>query len=228
MYEKQKSAYWDFFSQPVSLLARIILLLSLVAVIFAFRYPLWTMSFKSNQYPDPLKMSIYANHLEGQKTSERDDLREINSLNHYIGMRPLLESDFAEFTWLPFVIGGFVLLILRAVALGRLRDLVDIFVLYVYFGLFSAWDFYNKLYGYGHNLDPKAAITVPGFTPPIFGQVKIANFWVSSYPAGGSVALGIMGALIFIALAIAFWRAWRQAKSRSAATPESGQAVPEG
>ena len=225
MYEKKQAEYWDFFSQPASLLARLILLVSIVVVVFAFRFPLWTMSFRSNQYPDPLKMSIYANHLEGQKTSDRDDLREINSLNHYIGMRPLLESDFAEFTWIPFVIGGFVLLILRAVAFGRLRDLVDIFVLYVYFGAFSAWDFYNKMYAYGHNLDPKAPITVQGFTPPLLGQVKIANFWVSSYPAGGSIALGIWGALIFLALAVAFWRARRYMKGARPAPPAESQAV---
>ena len=71
------------------------------------------MSFRSNQYPGPLKMSICSNHLEGQKTDRRDDLREINALNHYIGMRPLMESDFAEFLWLPFAMGFFALITLR-------------------------------------------------------------------------------------------------------------------
>lgn len=217
MQRKQQTMYRDFFGQPASLLARLILLVSVILVFFAFRYPLWTMSFRSNQYPDPLQMSIYANHLDGQKTATRDDLREINSLNHYIGMRPLLESDFAEFTWIPFVIGGFVLLILRAVALGRIRDLIDIFVMYIYFGMFSAWDFYNKLYNYGHVLDPKAPIKVEGFTPPIYGEVKIANFWVSSFPGAGSFALAAWGLLMFAAVALACWQAWRIFKPAPAA-----------
>jgi hypothetical protein len=56
-----------------------------------------------------LALEIYSYQLEGGKTQNRDDLREINALNHYIGMRPLLESDFSEFTWLPFCIGGLML-----------------------------------------------------------------------------------------------------------------------
>ena len=205
---RQHPAYYDFFSQPISMIARVILLISIFATVFAFTNPLWVMSFRSNQYPEPLMMSIHINHLEGQKTETRDDLREINSLNHYIGMRPLLESDFAEFTWLPFVVGAFMLLALRVVAFGRLRDLVDIVVMYVYFGIFSAWDFYNKLYGYGHNLNPEAPIKVPGFTPPLLGEEKIANFWVRSYPAIGSYALAVFGALMALALLIAFWHGW--------------------
>jgi copper chaperone NosL len=195
-------AYYDFFGQPLGMHARVLLFVSIFAVFWAFRGPLWTMSFTSNQYPDPLRMAIHINRLEGQKTAMRDDLREINGLNHYIGMRPILESDFSEFSWLPFAVGGFVLLCLRCVALGRLRDLVDVVVLYIYFGLFSLWDFYTKLYNYGHNLAPDAAITVPGFTPPLYGTKKIANFWIESYPGVASFALAAFGALLTMALIV--------------------------
>jgi copper chaperone NosL len=206
---RQSGKYHDFFSQPVSTAARVILLLSLVTLVFVFQYPLWSMSFRSNQYPDPLTLWIHVDHLQGQLSADRDDLREINSLNHYIGMRPLLESDFAEFTWLPFVIGALALLLLRTVVFGRIRDLVDLCVLFIYFGAFSAWDFYNKLYGYGHNLAPDAAIKVAGFTPPMLGEVKIANFWVASYPSGGSYALGAWAFLMLLALALAMFQGWR-------------------
>ena len=80
-------------------------------------------------------MHIYSYQLEGGKTPNRDDLREINSLNHYIGMRPLLESDFSEFTLLPLFIGLLMILALRAMVLGKMSSLVDVFVLFVYFGL---------------------------------------------------------------------------------------------
>lgn len=207
-------AYYDFFGQPLGIPVRVLLFVSIFAVIWAFKGPLWTMSFTSNQYPDPLKMAIHINHLEGQKTEMRDDLREINGLNHYIGMRPILESDFSEFSWLPFAIGGFVLLVLRCVALGRLRDLTDTVVLFIYFGLFSLWDFYSKLYNYGHNLSPDAAIKVDGFTPPLYGKEKIANFWVESYPGIASFALGIFGALLCLALLLALVLAIRDLRSQ--------------
>src|SRR5438552_133022 len=103
-----------FFDNPLTLRSRIVILLAVVAMIPAFIFPLWNMSFYSNQYTDGLKLQIYAYHLEGGKTANRDDLREVNALNHYIGMKPLLESDFSEFTWLPFAFGGLILLSLRA------------------------------------------------------------------------------------------------------------------
>ncbi|HSR49696.1 MAG TPA: hypothetical protein VLV83_02640 [Acidobacteriota bacterium] len=188
----------------ISSRARLILLATLLAVPFMFYLPLWTMSFQSNQYPDPLRLEIYIDHLEGQKTPRRDDLREINSLNHYIGMRPLLESDFSEFLWMPFVVGFLVLIVLRCLVFGSIKDLVDIVVLYLYFGGFAAWTFYSRLYEYGHNLDPSAAVTVEPFTPPFFGRVRVANFWIESYPGGGSYAMIVFGVLLAAALFVAY------------------------
>src|SRR5687768_10334196 len=114
------SQEFDFLEQPLPLGSRLILIAAALVLILAFIFPLWNMTFYSNQYLDGLTLDIYAYHLEGGKTPNRDDLREINALNHYIGMRPLLESDFAEFTWLPFAIGGLMLLALRAAVMGKM------------------------------------------------------------------------------------------------------------
>jgi copper chaperone NosL len=207
---KQKlERYQALLQRPISVPARVLLVLAVLSIPLVFQSPLWTMSFQSNQYPDPLRLAIYINQLEGQKTEMRDDLREINSLNHYIGMRALMESDFSEFLWMPFVMGFFALIILRAVVFGTLRDLVDIIVIYAYFGLFSAWNFYNRLYQYGHNLNPEAAIKVEPFTPPFFGRVQIANFWVESFPGGGAYVMALFGLLIAAALVVAFQHAKR-------------------
>lgn len=211
------NAYQHTLEQPIAPWARVAMAVALVALLGAFFQPMWTMSFESNQYPDPLRLAIHLDHIEGQKSELRDDLREINSLNHYIGMRPLLESEFSEFLWLPFVIGFFVLIILRALVFGTVRDLIDVTVLFTYFGLFSAWDFYHRLYGYGHNLAPDAAIKVDPFTPPFFGRVKIANFWIESFPGWGSYALAVGGALLVVALGVALWRA--RGERRGAAAP---------
>jgi hypothetical protein len=190
-------------------LSRLIAVVGGLILIFVFFFPLWNMTFFSNQYTDGLTLDIYAYHLEGGKTANRDDLREINSLNHYIGMRPLLESDFAEFGWLPFAIGGLILLTLRAAVLGKMSKLVDVFAIFVYFSAYSFWSFYYRLYTYGHHLDPTAAIKVEPFTPPLFGTQQVGNFTVYSYPDIASYILIIFG--ILLAAAIFFgWRATRK------------------
>jgi len=191
---------YEFFEHSLTLKSRIVILLAVLVLIPAFIFPLWRMSFYSNQYPDGLKLTIYAYQLDGAKTSNRDDLREINALNHYIGMRPLLESEFSEFIWLPFAIGGLMILALRAMVLGKMSKLVDVFVLFTWFGLYSFWSFYHRMYLYGHNLDPQAAIKVEPFTPPLLGTEIVGNFTVYSYPDIASFALIAFGLLMFLAI----------------------------
>lgn len=204
-YKRLLNAEYEFLERPLPPGSRLITIVAALALILVFIYPLWNMTFYSNQYTDGLALDIYAYHLEGGKTANRDDLREINSLNHYIGMRPLLESDFGEFLWLPFAIGGLMLLALRAAVLGKMSKLVDVFVIFTYFSLFSLWSFYYRLYSYGHHLDPTAAIKVPPFTPPLFGTQQVGNFTVYSYPDIASYALCLFGVLLLVAIV---W-AWR-------------------
>jgi hypothetical protein len=183
-----------FFELPLTVKSRLLILIAVIALLPVYFFPLWNMTFFSNQYTDGLVLHIYSYQLEGGKKHNRDDLREINSLNHYIGMRPLLESDFSEFTWIPLVVGLLMILALRAMVIGKMSNLVDVFVLFVYFGAFSMWSFYHRLYMYAHNLDPTASIKVPPFTPPFFGSKQIANFMVNSFPG--------LGAYAFVAFAV--------------------------
>lgn len=192
----------SFFDRALTRKSRLALLLAVLVLLPVYFFPLWNMTFHSNQYTDGLELHIYAFELQGGKTPNRDDLREINSLNHYIGMRPLLESDFSEFTWLPFAIGALILLTLRATVIGKMANVVDVFVLFSYFGLFSLWSFYHRLYTYGHNLDPTAAIKVQPFTPPLFGTKQIANFSVASYPDIGSFSLVAFSVLLLAAIVL--------------------------
>jgi hypothetical protein len=196
----------SFFDRALTVKSRLVLLLAALILLPVYFFPLWNMTFRSNQYTDGLVLHIYAYELQGGKTPNRDDLREINSLNHYIGMRPLLESDFSEFVWLPFAIGALVLLTLRSLVIGKMANVIDVFVLFSYFGLFSLWSFYHRLYVYGHNLDPTAAIKVEPFTPPLFGAKQIANFSVTSYPDVASFSLFAFAVLLVVAI----WLSARQ------------------
>ena len=189
-----------FFELPLQLRSRILVLVAALLLIPSYLFPLYQMTLYSNQFPDGLVLKIYSYTLEGGNTANRDDLREINSLNHYIGMRPLLESDFSEFKWLPFGIGALVLLALRAIAFGKMSKLVDLVVLFLYFAMFSLWSFGHRLYQYGHVLEPTAAIKVKPFSPPIFGTQQIANFTVNNYP--GPATYLITASLVLMMLAL--------------------------
>lgn len=189
-----------FFELPLQLRSRILILAAAVLLIPSFLFPLYQMTLYSNQFPDGLVLNIYSYSLEGAHSNNRDDLREINSLNHYIGMRPLLESDFSEFKWLPLGIGAFTLLALRAIAFGKMSKLVDVVVLFLYFAIFSLWSFGHRLSQYGHVLDPTAAIKVKPFTPPIFGTQQIANFTVNNYPGPATYLITASLVLMIAAL----------------------------
>jgi hypothetical protein len=190
----------SFFETPIDMRSRVLVFVGALLLLPTLFLPLWNMTLYSNQFPDGLELNIYSSKLEGGKTQDRDDLKEINSLNHYIGMRALREDDFTEFKWIPFVIGGTMLLAFRAIVLGKMSKLIDLFVLFTYFGLFSLWTFYHKLYLYGHELDATAAIKVPPFTPPMFGHKTMANFEVYSYPASGSYFMAVFPALLLAAV----------------------------
>lgn len=196
--------------QPIGPRPRLLLVVAALCLVGAYLFPLWNMTMFAPQYPAGLRLDIHSYKLEGGNGGQ--DITEINVLNHYIGMRDLEAADFTEFKWIPFVVGILGLLFLRAAVLGRLAHLLDVLVLYVYFGLFSLWSFGYKMYQYGHNLDPKAAVRVDPFMPPLFGGKQLANFEVYSYPQAGSYALSAVALL----LALAFLLAWRESRRNAA------------
>lgn len=189
-----------FFDRPLGLGSRIMILAAALLLLPAFFFPLYTMTLYSNQFPDGLKLYINASTLRGGLSPDRDDLKEINSLNHYIGMHALQEADFTEFQWIPLMLGFFIILSLRAIVMGKMSGVVDTLVLFSWFGVFAFWHFYSRLYSYGHHLDPTAAIKLKPFTPPLFGSQQMGNFTVYNYPAPGTYFM--LGFALLLALAI--------------------------
>jgi hypothetical protein len=187
----------------------------------AFETPLWTMTMYAPQYPNGLRLQIYSHKLEGGNGGQ--DVKEINVLNHYIGMKELSTEDFTEFKWLPFVVGALGLLFLRGVVFGTVGNLLDITVLFLYFSVFSLWSFGYKLWAYGHNLAPTAAVKVAPFMPPLFGGRQLANFEDYSYPAAASYALGATAAALIVALLLS-WRAARREIASASAGLAAGTA----
>jgi hypothetical protein len=157
--------------------------LLLVAVFF----PLWEITMFAQMFPEGIRMWIYPHKLVGGNAGA--DLQGINILNHYIGMQEIRAQDFPEMKFIPFALGLFFLLGLRTAVFGRVHQLVDLLVLFIYFGLFSLAAFYYRMYTFGHQLSPEAPIKVAPFTPPVFGRQHIANFDVYSYPGPGTYLL---------------------------------------
>lgn len=187
-----------FLRRPLNLTSRLLLLAAVGAVVAAVFLPLWKINLVAPQYREGLNLHIYSYQLVGGNGGQ--DLVEINGLNHYIGMKPLAQADFVEMTWLPFAFGVFALLALRAAVIGRMVSLVDLLVLFLYFGAFSMGNFYYRLYSYGHHLDPRAPVTIEPFTPVMLGSQKIANFVQTSLPQTGGLLLGVFPVLIVAAM----------------------------
>jgi hypothetical protein len=214
------SALNRFFAalgRPLPGWQRLALLAALVPLALSFTQPLWNIRMFAPQYPQGLSLDIYAYTIEGG--NDGNDLNEINILNHYIGMRKLERAEFTDLDWIPFAIGILALLTLRVAALGDLRALIDLAVLTVYFGLFSAGRFAFRLWVFGHYLDPKAPVRVDPFLPPIFGTKQIANFTASSYPRAGTILITLFAAIV---LALALW----QIVSALRGDGKEGSAVP--
>jgi len=199
-----------FLQRPLGTVPRGLLVLAAAAMFVVYFLPLWNLTMFAPQYPNGLRLDIYNHQLIGGNSGQ--DVREINVLNHYIGMHDLAAEDFDEFAWMPFALGAIGLLFLRAVVLGTVKEMVDATMVFAYVGLFSLWSFGYRLYQYGHNLAPSAPVKVAPFTPPVFGYQKIANFEVYSYPRTGTYVL--VGVIVL--LAWGFVLAWRDRKTASA------------
>lgn len=187
-----------FLDRPLNMTSRILMGLAALLVAGAILAPLWQIRLEAPMYEDALLMDIYAYKLEGGNDGQ--DLKEINTLNKYVGMRTIKEADFTEMDWMPFVLGGFALLALRAIFFGRIRNAVDVGVLFAYFGAFSLYRFYYQMYVYAQNLDPSAPMNMEPFMPAVIGSNTVANFTQWSYPNWGSALLA--GFVILVAVSI--------------------------
>jgi copper chaperone NosL len=193
-----------WLSQVLSSRARLAVLGAGVLLLLAPFFPLWKITMFANQFPEGLRLSIYAHQLVGGNGGA--DLQGINILNHYIGMREIHAADFVEMKFIPFVLGLFLLLGLRTAVFARVGNVVDLLVLFTYFSLFSLGAFVYRMHSYGHQLSPEAPIKVEGFSPPVFGHQRIANFDVYSYPGLGSLMLALFGLCLLAVLLFEFRR----------------------
>ncbi len=178
------------YAAPTILLAvaRFLLLVSIFV-------PYWHMELDAPQYPDGLYVTAYVNHLEG-------DVKEINGLNHYIGMRPLEQAAAFERTasvWL--IVAMFLLVEVATFVHSRWAVLLALPAIGFPIGFLVDLQFW--LMTFGQNLDPEAPLSaaVKPFTPTILGEGGIGQF--STYASAG-IGLWLAGACSILTI-VAFY-----------------------
>ncbi len=167
--------------------------LVLLPVFFLPILPIWHMKLWAPQYREGLELVIYSNTIKG-------DLQNINTLNHYVGMKAITPDDFKEFTYLPQALTAFGLLALLGALFNRRWFAILGWLLFTAFAVVMFGQYAKWLYAYGHELDPRAAIKLEAFTPPLIGFKQMANFKVLSVPGLGSILLGVawgLGPFVF-------------------------------
>jgi copper chaperone NosL len=168
--------------------------------------PLWRVRLLAPQYPEGIGMLIRLNTVEGMK---EHDLRNINSLNHYIGMKAIEPDAIPELKFMPWIVAGLIASGLLVAALGRRRLLVGWTAAFALLSAAGLYDFWRWSYDYGHNLDAeKAIIVVPGMTyqPPLIGTKQLLNFTATSLPDIGGIAAGFAMLAAVAAIVLSYRR----------------------
>ena len=150
--------------------------------------PIWISKLVAPQYPKGLWLLAYGGRMEG-------DVREINGLNHYIGMRVISPEAVPEIRlWPVAVVAAGVFAMIGIFAPGRLARLARLALWFVPIG--TLVDIQRWLYTFGHSLDPEAALRLQPFTPLVIGPTKVWNFEVWGFPGPALVLLVAVAVLV--------------------------------
>ena len=178
------------------LLPTALLVLAAVMLLVSIFLPFWHMQLNAPQYPGGLHVTGYVNRLVG-------DVAEIDSLNHYIGMRPLDEAAQFERATAVMMITALSLLVLGAVFIhSKWAALLSIPAILFPIGFLV--DLHLWLSYFGNNLDPTAPLSssIKPFTPPVLGTGKVGQFETIASAQSGLILAAVASLVILVAL----WR----------------------
>ena len=181
--------------------SKILIIIAALMVMLTFVFPLWYIDLEAPQYPEGIGLQIWINQIVGQNPH---DLANINGLNHYIGMKEIESESIPELKIMPYLMIFMMLFGLMAGILGK-RTLVYIWILlFVIMAAIGMYDFYMWEYDYGHDLNPLAAIKIPGmaYQPPLIGSKMLLNFNAISMPHIATYILAFVVMLAAAALVI--------------------------
>jgi hypothetical protein len=172
-----------------------LLTLAGVLLVASIALPYWSITLHAPQYPKGLAVDVYV-----YKMAPMRNVREVDGLNHYIGMIKLTDAAELERSISRF---GLPLLALLAVASfwlrGRWRLIARLPI--VLYPLVFVADLFAWLYYAGHSLDPHAALSssIKEFTPRLFGTGKIGQFSTEASFGNGFYLAVAAAAIVLIA-----------------------------
>lgn len=177
-----------------------LILTALALALFAASYfqPFWTFKLYAPQYPRGLTLTISLTGFSG-------DVREIDMLNHYIGMASLTHGAALEREYAHLLVGGLVVVLALLTLMPGKRNALAAAVLGAAYPLGFLADTFYWLYRFGHELDPRAPLHIPHFTPQLFGNGSIGQFMTFAVPQLG-FGLSVAGAVLLLAAALRFRR----------------------
>ncbi|MGD8306017.1 MAG: hypothetical protein PVF17_05135 [Ignavibacteria bacterium] len=170
-------------------------------ILLTFVFPLWYIDLEAPQYPEGIGLEIWINKITGQNPH---DLDNINGLNHYIGMKVIEPESIPELKIMPYLMVFMMLFGFIAGITGKRSFVYTWIILFFVMAAVGLYDFYMWEYDYGHNLNPNAAIKIPGmaYQPPLIGSKMLLNFNAISMPDIAAYVLGFSAVLGYIALVI--------------------------
>jgi len=193
--------------------SKVLMIIGSLLLLGLFVFPLWNITLEAPQYPIPLGMNI---HITKFTDVHEFDIKNINLMNHYVGMQYIPES-IPEFKIFPIVIGVMVVLGALIGLFSNYKWFLGWFILMSLLGIAGMYDFYLWEYDYGHNLDPKAIMNFKnpdgspmGFQPPLFGTKHILTFVAHSYPRTGAYFM-FVGMMMTV---VAFFMGKKEAGSK--------------
>lgn len=151
-----------------------ILMAAALLLVVSIFLPYWRLTLHAPQYPKGLTVQLYVNRTAG-------DVVEIDGLNHYIGMAKLAEAAAFERSSAIVAITALALLLVAAVFIHNWWAALLAAPVMLYPAIFLA-DLFYWLYRFGHDLDPKAALStsIKPFTPTILGEGRVGQFRTSA------------------------------------------------
>jgi hypothetical protein len=172
--------------------SKIIMIVGVLMLLGLFAFPLWNIALEAPQYPDSIGMNIWINKITDE---EPNDIKNINLMNHYVGMKDIPEH-LPEFDVFPPVVITMIILGLIIGIIGNRKLYLAWFIAMVLLGTAGMYDFYMWEYDYGHNLSEHAAIKFldaagdpMAYQPPLIGNATILNFVAKSWPRMGAYML---------------------------------------
>lgn len=168
----------------------VVVIVGSLLLVVAGTLPIWGTRLQAPQYPKGLSLWFYGGRVDGP-------VREVNGLNHYIGMRPIELGTVPELVIWPLAIVGlgmaFSVAVLWRGWIGRIALL----------GLWMApvlilADIQRWLIHFGTTLDSSSALRLEPFVPLVIGPNSVWNFTVWTYPGPA------LGVIVLVAI-LATW-----------------------